>query len=261
MSEDNHTPLKRCNKCKNQKPLYEFHKSKSTKDGYRNICKQCRSIQEGHGYVPGDPEGFHICKACNRCLPHTEEFFHCSAGNRDGLANRCRECAIKLAHEWYENNTELGKQTRSIYAITHSQEAMMRVKQWQLNNPEQNKALIKVAKSRRRARERGLIAYLKGNDWLFALSYFDNRCAICGYLFDEKRIAAADHWKPLSKGGETIPSNILPLCHSTKGHKGGCNNSKAAKDPVKWLNERYDPVIAGEILSRITLFFQLTLTK
>ena len=37
--------MKKCNICKINKELEEFHKKKSSKSGYRSICKECRKIQ------------------------------------------------------------------------------------------------------------------------------------------------------------------------------------------------------------------------
>ena len=33
--------MKNCSKCKQEKPLTDFYKNKSYKDGYGNQCKQC----------------------------------------------------------------------------------------------------------------------------------------------------------------------------------------------------------------------------
>ena len=33
--------MKICTKCKKQKPISEFHKDKSRKDGFRYVCKKC----------------------------------------------------------------------------------------------------------------------------------------------------------------------------------------------------------------------------
>lgn len=37
--------MKLCRKCQQTKPLEEFFKARSTKDGYRSICKECDTAQ------------------------------------------------------------------------------------------------------------------------------------------------------------------------------------------------------------------------
>jgi hypothetical protein len=36
--------MKICNKCKQEKTILEFTKHKSSKDGYENVCKECKNI-------------------------------------------------------------------------------------------------------------------------------------------------------------------------------------------------------------------------
>ena len=44
------TTSKVCSCCKETKALELFSKHKSNKDGYRKVCKACRSLQEGERY-------------------------------------------------------------------------------------------------------------------------------------------------------------------------------------------------------------------
>lgn len=37
------TKMKECKICKQNKSLDNFHKNKTSKDGYRNECKECKS--------------------------------------------------------------------------------------------------------------------------------------------------------------------------------------------------------------------------
>ena len=38
--------FKKCSKCGELKPLEEFHKDQSHKDGHKNICKKCLSVRK-----------------------------------------------------------------------------------------------------------------------------------------------------------------------------------------------------------------------
>jgi hypothetical protein len=49
------TGVKRCGKCRREKPLTEFHRNGTSPDGHHRTCKVCRGIQrqkyrEHHGY-------------------------------------------------------------------------------------------------------------------------------------------------------------------------------------------------------------------
>lgn len=37
--------MKKCIKCRQEKPLTDFHRHVKMKDGYRNTCKECRKAQ------------------------------------------------------------------------------------------------------------------------------------------------------------------------------------------------------------------------
>lgn len=43
------TPIKRCRKCEQEKPLSEFRPHPSTKDGLVSVCKLCTGVQAGRG--------------------------------------------------------------------------------------------------------------------------------------------------------------------------------------------------------------------
>jgi hypothetical protein len=53
----------------------------------------------------------------------------------------------------------------------------------------------------------------------------------------------------------TVPTNIVPLCHSDKGSRGRCNNSKHNRDAVKWLVERHGEAQSAEIIRRVEAYF------
>lgn len=112
---------------------------------------------------------------------------------------------------------------------------------------------------KRRARKRALPDDLTREQWVFALQYFDYRCAVCGRTEDLWTRIVKDHWVPLTSGGGTTASNIVPLCHSKKGNPAGevgCNSSKHNKEPMEWLVERFGQRKAKKIITRIETYFQ-----
>lgn len=111
----------------------------------------------------------------------------------------------------------------------------------------------------RRARRKALPNGFSPQDWNDALRYFGGVCAVCGRAPSKWLGLARDHWMPLSKGGGTTKSNIVPLCHSRQGIPqgliGGCNNSKLNKHPEEWVRERFDSAFADDVLQRISNYF------
>ena len=43
--------MKTCTRCKQEKPLTEFHKRSSSKDGHKSLCKSCRSAEFQETYI------------------------------------------------------------------------------------------------------------------------------------------------------------------------------------------------------------------
>ena len=109
---------------------------------------------------------------------------------------------------------------------------------------------MKKAKAKRRALLDFAHETITQSEWKDCLDYFDNCCAVCGYdLLKGNRIAAMDHWVPVSKGGLTTRNNIIPLCHGM----GGCNNEKSNTDgeifTFKKIGEKDAILVLGKIES------------
>lgn len=75
----------------------------------------------------------------------------------------------------------------------------------------------KLAKARRRAREREAGGHLSEAAWQAVLQRCNHRCMRCGSTEN----LTIDHIIPLSKGGSNDPTNIQPLCHMCNSLK--CN--------------------------------------
>ncbi|UXE68728.1 MAG: HNH endonuclease [Chryseotalea sp. WA131a] len=64
-----------------------------------------------------------------------------------------------------------------------------------------------------------------------AINYFDKKCPYCDSLLFTGHIRnkiQIDHFIPVSKGGQHVPWNILPVCQK-------CNSKKLAKKPQLFL--------------------------
>ena len=214
-----------------------------------------------------------LCINCLRdLLPATVDYFRPKKNGRYGLRAICREC------EAYLRRTPEHRSKRKAYlssvaglsSIGQSESKVERreyVKQWKKEEHYRTqqgeyrktsgyiesqkrykeskdwKVKARILVERRLSRKKNLPDNFTIEDWKFALVFFENRCAVCGRQENEYLALVMDHWIPLSSQecSGTIPSNIVPLCHTRKGCRGamGCNNSKINKNPVDWLNQSF----------------------
>ena len=79
-------------------------------------------------------------------------------------------------------------------------------------------------------------------EWKEALIFFRGECAYCGGTPRKGQRLTRDHLEPISLGGRTIQSNIVPACQS-------CNSSKGAEDFKDWFMKQ--PFFSQERLNRI----------
>lgn len=79
-------------------------------------------------------------------------------------------------------------------------------------------------------------------EWKEALIFFGGACAYCGCTPRKGQRLTRDHLEPVSTGGRTIQSNIVPACAS-------CNSSKGAEDFKDWFMKQ--PFFSQDRLNRI----------
>jgi hypothetical protein len=110
------TPMKRCSKCGEEKPLAEFGKNKSRRDGLQSYCKSCVKINSKErrhkkGAKPRKTAGqcsagMKICLNCGKEKAANAEHFHRHAAKPDGLAIYCKSCAKERGRRYRETNPE-----------------------------------------------------------------------------------------------------------------------------------------------------------
>jgi len=235
------------------------------------------------------------CTCCKREFPATTEFFYKSKTGRDGLMSECKECRRAYAkvqgqrpeviardkarrktpkfkdrnreyqREWMRlpENKERSKRYRDankdrirIRDAEYRSRPEQLTKQRVRRQSEDYKTYMGIFGLKRRARRKGLPSTLTKADWERALDYWGNRCCICGKEADSCTVIAREHWIPQCKGGGYTPENILPMCHSVKGGRGGCNNTKNSTDPIKWLVHKLGEESALLKLAEINDYFE-----
>jgi HNH endonuclease len=136
--------------------------------------------------------------------------------------------------EEYRRNRAKRQETNRIYSLEHRLEKAQASREWRKNHPRKAKALRLHGKHLRRARERNADGSFTLLEFRKLCKKYKYKCLCCGkteqQLFRLHRILAPDHVCPISRGGSNDISNIQPLCHSMFGGRGGCNNSKHAKE-------------------------------
>lgn len=179
---------KQCSKCREVKPLSDFHKDATRKNGLKSRCKACIS-ESSSQYHQKDVETSRAkCRA----------FYHSRKADAElhaaDLARRREVVSL-----WRERNR------RRVSGL---------ITQWRKNNPERHKAIM----HRRKARKLGSEGSFTAEEWQELCARYGYRCLACG----KKRKLTADHIQPLIKNGTSYIENIQPLCgpcNSSKGDK------------------------------------------
>lgn len=120
----------------------------------------------------------------------------------------------------------------------HSNQSSYKSNRKILDTPE-GKAKLRFRNNRRKT----VFTVWEYQDEKRSMQLYGKRCAYCGVPITYKTVQF-DHIIPVSKGGTTIPENMLPACMS-------CNNNKKAKDVVSWLNHKFGNDIGGAIYESI----------
>jgi len=95
---------KKCCRCKNPKPLSEFHKDRSKPDGHSLTCKEC--IKKCHRIISLKekfPPGELACVTCGELKPSSE--FHQNLKTKTGLNKSCKTCK-SISNREYRNRNE-----------------------------------------------------------------------------------------------------------------------------------------------------------
>lgn len=279
-------PQKPCSKCGEMKPATceFFHSRKDTKDGLRKECKACRALSRKNHYQENREQiiervGEYQRKNRDKRRVYEREYSRqwrekhperyrerrlkwiknnqprIQARNRE-WRKRNRERIYVLRRLWIERNKEHVTTVSRKYMREHYRDNIEKYRQKAHLRKQRNPDVFVIYSQRRAARKRALPDTLTPSQWEACLKYFKGCCAVCGRPKGLWHTLATDHWIPLSRGGPTTAENIIPLCHALKDGEGGCNNSKAAKDPIKWLNETFGKVKADAIAKRIHAYFE-----
>ena len=218
------------------------------------------------------------CHVCGEYFSPTKEYFTANKTKKDGIDSCCHACNRERVRLYKVNHPDKVAEGKRRDRIEHKDRIQKQQQAWVEKNPSKNRATKKRYvdrhpdkvkqnnkdnKFKRRATLRKLPFDFNALDWQHCLEYWDYRCCICGRKADFWHMLAREHWIAIEDHREnnpgTVPSNMLPMCHSIKGASPddvGCNNAKRDKDPIEWLNKRLGKRKAKVVLKRIDDYFK-----
>ena len=244
-----------CTGCGEDKPLTDFCKDKSKKDGHRNGCKVCRKAASQHDCVASGCD--HLVKTCTKCgedKPLSEYYKH--KRSKDGHRADCKACALARQNAYNEANRDKRiAYNKAYYQENHEKLAVQKKAYREANREERaasdkayyeaNREEILVAakayhaekwandpeyrerQAAKATRRRRLLAAAK-QEFYLREDIFERdgwTCQLCQEPIDpelrhpDSGFASIDHILPLSLGGDDIPANVQ-AAHL------GCNLSK-----------------------------------
>ena len=221
--------MKRCSKCQIEKPLTEFYKDSSCRDGLRSSCKSCFLLYQQTDH------GKEVCRASVDRYQKTEKgkaaAVRCQQSEKRKTYNRLYQLTSPVAKAYKESEhgkavqrkaalqwkkTEKGRASARRYDLSDKKKAAYR--RWE--RTPNGKAYSALKDAKRRA-----VTIAVGNvtaaEWQEILARHNHQCAYCGRS-DLK--LTRDHYIPLKLGGQHIASNIVPACQV-------CNSKKSARHP------------------------------
>jgi len=244
--------MKICSKCKAEKPLTEFSKHKSAKDGLCSTCKSCARLISSNWYYQNKEKA--LKSRAEYRVNNAQKKKDQDKAWRENNKQRC----IDNAKRWASLNAEKSKAIKRAYSDRNLETVRLRARLWAENNPE--KARINHKKwrdsNKDKIRERSATWASENKDARYAscsrrralknksggshtsldvLKIFESQrgnCASCEVeLFNSgNNKFHVDHIIPISRGGRNDKYNLQCLCP-------GCNLRKHAKDPIAWANE------------------------
>lgn len=188
---------KTCTKCGETKPIIEFYKNRTCKDGHSPWCKACDK-EKGRKWQKANPEKVN------------------KKNRKWQKANR--EKVNEAAKKWRKANPEK----------INRKKARERAQKWRKENSERKAIDVK----NRKIKKKNIKGIYTEKDIQRLFSQQGGLCNTCGkkLIRYRKKQYHVDHIKPLSKGGSNRPDNLQLLCPF-------CNLSKKDKDPIEWARE------------------------
>jgi 5-methylcytosine-specific restriction endonuclease McrA len=170
-----------CNECGIDKPLSEYFKAVTCKDGYRGKCKDCyRLITKAYRQTD---KGREVRKENRRKYDKTP----------------CGKAALRRHNQRYRQTP-------------HGKEANLRY-----FRSEKGKETYKRKNYKRRSKVQDAGTFTN-EQWQERLAEYNYCCAYCYKPFPVNELTV-DHMQPISRGGTNTIDNLVPACKSCNSRK------------------------------------------
>jgi 5-methylcytosine-specific restriction endonuclease McrA len=191
---------KRCNKCGESKPLSDFSKDRSARDGRQGRCKPC-------------------AKAAHK------EYYEANAENIRARTRRHyesnREKRVEYSRQYRRENAETIARNNAEWRSRNPDYFRQKAREWRALHP----GAAEEQRNERRARKAKAPSDGTNPTWQKVARRDGMECAYCGVVtvpkHDDRRLwPTLDHIVPLSRGGADSMGNAVLACFSCNSRKG-----------------------------------------
>lgn len=209
-----------CKHCNIEKPISEFHRNTSSKDGIGSKCKQCQKIHFSKWYAINKK------KVIESSAVWAAENIEKRRLSRAKWESENQEKVRIRKLNWATNNKDKMCVASAKYRSENPEKVKLSLKIWR----DMNQEVCRIHYQNRRARKLMNGGVLSADIEQRLLSLQRGRCA-CGCkqpLGDDYHL---DHIMPLALGGSNTDDNIQLL-------RSKCNLQKHAKHPADFMRQR-----------------------
>lgn len=205
--------MRACKTCGADKPLSEFPRSPTCRDGVRPECKECAAIKHRAFYEAHKEQQLAESRAWAKANPEKRK----EIWQRYLHVNRGRHTESNRKYALLHHDRKLESQRK--YRAAHVEQIRAKNRRWKQNNIEKRRLSGRACMATQRARQSldTNVKPIPPEKILQRFEMFRNKCYICRIPVEHM-----DHVKPLKAGGLHLPANIRPICKA-------CNSKKHAK--------------------------------
>jgi 5-methylcytosine-specific restriction endonuclease McrA len=237
-------PQKQCTDCLHFFPatLDHFHAYKRSKDGLRNLCKECRSKRDKQNreknhehYLQYEQEyrdtHHEQVQARDRKYRQTEKGRKNQVQRQRRYNNAHPGISKQISSRYYWTHHDQCIQSLAEYRITHREKMRELAKAYYRKHPEKASTYLRnhpekrrVYQATRRARQISVGGSFTAYDIEKQHRAQKGKCYWCHKQLTRYHV---DHIVPLSRNGSNNPDNLVVACST-------CNTSRGKKLPHEW---------------------------